>query len=89
MEILWDETKRRSNLRKHGVDFEIAKLVFEDPYHLSEQDRIEQEEFRWRTLGMVEGILLIVGHTYDDRGVIRIMTARRASPKERKQYHET
>jgi hypothetical protein len=44
----WDEAKNRQNRRKHGVDFEVAALVFDDPNHRSEQDRFVNGEERWR-----------------------------------------
>ncbi len=57
------------------------------------QDRIENGEYRWQTLGLVEGhLLLLVAHTiYDDKDgieIIRIISARRANLKERKRYEE-
>jgi uncharacterized DUF497 family protein len=52
----WDPAKAVSNLRKHGVSFEIAIRVFADPFALSEPDRIEGGEQRWQTLGLVEGM---------------------------------
>ena len=88
----WDETKAKSNERKHGVRFEDAMLVFSDPYALVEQDRLEGDEFRWQTLGLVGGIvLLLVAHTVrNEQGdeIIRIISARKAIRKERKRYDE-
>ncbi|WP_208433213.1 BrnT family toxin [Bartonella taylorii] len=89
----WDETKAKSNLRKHRVSFEIAVRVFADPFAMVKQDRIENGEYRWQTLGLVDGfLLLLVAHTvHDDKDgieVIRIISARRASSKERKRYEE-
>ncbi|EJF82126.1 MULTISPECIES: BrnT family toxin [Bartonella] len=89
----WDETKARSNLRKHRVSFEIAARVFADPFAMVKQDRIENGEYRWQTLGLVDGfLLLLVAHTvHDDKDgieVIRIISARRANSKERKRYEE-
>ncbi|WP_019219862.1 BrnT family toxin [Bartonella florencae] len=89
----WDETKARSNLRKHRVSFEIAARVFADPFAMVKQDRIENGEYRWQTLGLVDGfLLLLVAHTvHDDKDgieVIRIISARRANWKERKHYEE-
>jgi uncharacterized DUF497 family protein len=43
-----------SNLRKHGISFEEASHVFHDPLYVSVQDRIENGELRWQTLGFVE-----------------------------------
>ncbi|TWB22400.1 hypothetical protein FBZ89_10320 [Nitrospirillum amazonense] len=93
----WDEAKAVSNYRKHGVTFEMAVLAFDDPFVLTRQDRIEGGELRWQTLGVVTGhLLLLVAHTLweeDDQGhaieVIRIISARRATRTERRQYeHE-
>ena len=87
----WDDEKAATNYRKHGVRFEEAVLVFEDPLAVSEQDRIENGERRWRTLGMVGGfLLLLVAHTVHveecDCEVVRIVSARRADRKERTRY---
>jgi uncharacterized protein len=88
----WDETKARSNERKHGVRFEDAMLVFADPYALAEQDRMEGGELRWQTLGLAGDIvLLLVAHTVrnkEEDEIIRIISARRAVRKERKRYDE-
>ena len=90
-EFEWDEQKAQSNLKKHGISFEIALHVFDDPLALSRQDRDVAGELRWQTIGMVEGCLvLLVAHTVaalDDEGeVIRIISARRADRLERKRY---
>ncbi len=88
----WDPTKAASNLRKHGVSFEIAVRVFSDPFALSEQDRIEDGEYRWQTIGSVdEVVVLFVAHvTRDDEGVeiIHIISARKAERRERRRYEE-
>jgi len=88
----WDPAKAAANLRKHRVSFEIAMRAFFDPFALVEQDRIEGGEQRWQTLGMVEGlVLLLVAHTVrEDRDieVIRIISARRAEPRERRRYEQ-
>lgn len=79
-------------MRKHGVSFELAMRVFSDPFALSEQDRIEEGERRWQTLGMVEGVLLLlVAHTFleeADVEVVRIISARRAERQERRRYEQ-
>ena len=88
----WDDAKNQSNQRKHGVSFETAKHVFDDPLHLSRQDRVEGGQIRWQTLGMIEGVvLLLVAHTVtDDNGSehIRIISARQATKQERKIYEQ-
>ena len=88
----WDDAKAKSNARKHGVRFEEAMKVFADPYALSEQDRVEGDEPRWRTLGLVGGVvILLVAHTvrHDQKGeIIRLVSARVATRKERMLYDQ-
>jgi len=48
----WDTKKAESNFRKHGITFEDAAIVFNDPLAISEHDRIENGEYRWQTIGM-------------------------------------
>jgi uncharacterized protein len=88
---VWDEAKNRSNLRKHGISFKQAAQVFQDPFHVLIQDRFESGEERWQTFGVVDGVLLlIVAHTMDDSDefeeVIRIISARKATKRERRRY---
>ena len=89
----WDEDKTKTNLAKHHVSFETAVRVFSDPFQLTEQNRIENGERRWQTMGMVDGqMVLFVAHTVidDDSGaeIIRIISARKADPTERKRYEQ-
>ena len=90
----WDENKAISNERKHGVSFEDAMLVFEDPHVVSEQDRIIDGERRWQSVGLVRGaLLLLVAHTSDageghQSETVRIISARKANRKERANYDE-
>lgn len=90
VEFEWDPAKARANLAKHGVDFETAILVFDDPFALVEHDVRSLDEERWRTMGLVRGVLLLlVAHTIRDDGdieVIRIISARRTDPSERRRY---
>lgn len=90
MQFTWDERKNRANQRKHGISFETAALVFDDPYHVSTQDREVEDEPRWQTIGMIEGIqILVVAHTISessDEEIIRIISARKATPQERSIY---
>ena len=89
----WDEVKSESNQHKHGLRFEIAKLVFDDPLHVTTQDRVENGQMRWQTLGIVDSLLL-VAHTWsqsdesDGEEHIRIISARRATKRERRIYEE-
>lgn len=94
----WDEAKNQSNQRKHGISFEVAARVFSDPLHLSIQDRLASGEERWRTLGLIDGMsmIIVVAHTYTSTGLphelgeeVRIITARLATPKERRAYEKS
>ena len=89
----WDNEKAENNFRKHGVSFEISTRVFADLFAVVKQDRIENGEYRWQTLGVVDGyLLLLVAHAVrddvDGTEVIRIISARRAEPKERKRFEQ-
>lgn len=92
MRIEWDESKNRRNLAKHGISFETAQLVFDDPCMLVQQDRVVEGEERWQSLGLVAGVVVIlVVHTYreeDGEEVVRIISARKAAAPERKAYEE-
>jgi len=87
----WDDRKNESNLKKHGVDFETASLVFLDPWFVMEEDWAEDGEVRWRTIGEVDGeALLLVIHLLadDEEGIelVRIISARDATREERRRY---
>ena len=68
------------------------RLVFDDPCAVSMQDRTVQGEERWQTIGLVGGVVaLLIAHTYDEEDgdeVIRIVSARKATPRERRVYEE-
>ena len=89
----WDENKDKANLRDHGIEFETAILVFEDPLMISVPDPHASEE-RWRTMGMVDTAFIMVVHTTpevdpvtgEERG--RIITARALTGPERERYEE-
>jgi len=91
MHLEWDEAKNRQNLAKHGIDFETAALVFEDPHALSFQDRIIEGEERWQTFGVINELMLIVmvAHTWwEEQGedIIRLISARSATAYEKEIY---
>jgi hypothetical protein len=92
MQIDWAEQKNRQNRVKHGVSFETAQHVFDDPHHLSIQDRYEDGEERWQTIGMIGGVVvLLVAHAHyeaDGDEVIRIISARKATSFERRNYED-
>jgi uncharacterized DUF497 family protein len=92
----WDPAKNVSNLRKHGVSFEEAAQVFRNPLYVSWKDRVQDGEQRWQACGEVEGLsMLIVAHTINEEfqdgieiEVVRVISARRAQPKERRRYEK-
>ncbi|MFZ0804056.1 MAG: BrnT family toxin [Terriglobales bacterium] len=91
VEFTWDERKNRVNQQKHGVSFETAILVFDDPYNLTRQDREVEGEPRWQTIGMVKGVhMLLVAHTVsEDEEVVHIISARKATRRERSIYAQS
>ncbi len=91
MRFEWDSRKEETNRNKHGISFEVAQLVFSDPLALSVPDEKHSDgEERWITLGQAGSrFLVVVVHAYRDTDaeeVVRIISARKATPKERKQY---
>jgi len=88
--VEWDPIKARTNLKKHGVSFEEAGTVFDDPLFITFLD-VEHslDEERYITLGLsTETRLLLIAHT-DREGVIRIISARKATKNEQRFYKET
>ena len=90
MVFAWDEKKARINQRKHGVSFETAARVFDDPFAVSYVDRVVDGEERWHTIGLAGGAAaLLVVHTNGElygEEEIRIISARKAGPRERTHY---
>jgi uncharacterized DUF497 family protein len=91
MKYEWAQDKSDRNFHQRGFDFAYASGVFEGPVHIEEDDRRDYGERRLRATGMVDGIELVVVYTdrIDGKGefVRRIISARRASRKERRHYH--
>jgi len=84
----WDAAKARRNVQKHGVDFADAAGVFEDEYALTIEDPSSVGERRWISIGMDWlGRVLVVVYTWRGEAV-RLISARPATPRERKQYEE-
>ena len=89
MRFQWDEAKNRYNLAKHRISFETAKLAFEDSHAISFEDHSKDDEERWQTFGMINGLIVMVAHTCweeDGEEVIRIISARKATSRERRIY---
>ena len=87
MDFEWDEAKAAVNLRKHGVDFADAVGVFDDSRALTMPDSTTDEQRFVATGADFLGRVLVVIYTYRGERV-RIISARRATPNERKTYQE-
>jgi uncharacterized protein len=87
--ITWDEAKEAANRRKHGVDFREAIEALQDPLGLSEPDvshDLEQE--RWNTIAATRFGRLLRVTTAESGPTIRIISARRATARERHAYEQ-
>jgi uncharacterized DUF497 family protein len=89
MDFEWDEEKRATNIRRHGLDFADAVRVFDDALRLTEEDdRYDYGEIRYQTLGLLPPRLIVVLVAHTDRdGVTRIISARSATRGERRRYY--
>ena len=83
--IAWDESKRKLNLRKHGIDFRDADAIFDGPTVTAEDTRMPYGEQRLVTLGVLNGV--VVSMTYTERkDDIRIISIRKALKHETRFY---
>jgi uncharacterized DUF497 family protein len=89
MQFEWDPAKYSQNRTKHGVSFEEASTAFEDDFFLCFADPDHSEgEVRYLLLGQsLQGRLLVIAYT-ERRGVVRLISAREATRRERKTYEE-
>ena len=81
MRIFWNDAKRESNLRHHGLDFVDAKEVFAGPTFTFEDTRFAYDETRYVTLGVLRGVVVSIVHTETPR-MIRIISFRKATKNE-------
>lgn len=85
MVITWDESKRKLNLRKHGIDFRDAEAIFDGPTVTAEDTRMPYGEQRLVTLGVLNGV--VVSMTYTERNDdMRIISIRKALKHETRFY---
>ena len=84
----WDEEKNELNIKKHGISFEEAVAIFDDPYFLELRDdeHSTQEEERFLGFGLLRDTVVAMA-VYTERGRTRIISARRAIKKEEMQYY--
>jgi len=87
MQYEWDETKREANLRRHGIDFTDIPSVLEGDLIVLEDDRYEYGETRFIAFGLLSGRLVAIAYTERGEDVIRLISARKASKYETRQYY--
>ncbi|NJK65544.1 MAG: BrnT family toxin [Microcoleus sp. SU_5_3] len=87
MEFEWDETKRITNLRNHGIDFVDVRAVFDGDTLTVEDDRYSYGEQRFVAFGLLEGRVVAVVYT-ERASRIRVISARKATKYEQRIYFE-
>lgn len=87
MEFEWDENKRLTSIRKHGIDFVDVPEVFDGETVTVKDDRFAYGEQRFVTLGLLKGQVVAVVHT-EHADHIRIISARKATKYEERSYFE-
>ncbi len=88
----WDENKAARSRRDHGISFQTASLVFDDPFRLTEEDSVVDGEQRMRTTGLIGGTLVVIVihlEAADTEDLfVRITSARKATPEEGRTYEQ-
>ena len=87
MNFTWDETKRRANIAKHGLDFADAEKVFAGPMVLFEDDRTDYSEQRMIGIGLLDYLVALIVHV-ETNDTIRIISMRKAESDETDLYYE-
>ena len=87
MEYQWDEAKRLTNLRKHGIDFADVPAVFDGDILTVEDERLDYGEQRFVSFGLLKGRVIAVVHT-EREDHTRIISARKATKYEQRTYFE-
>lgn len=91
MRFAWDDAKNRKNIIKHKISFEVALNVFKDKNRVELFDIFHSEiEDRYICIGIINGVAYLITVVYTERrDVIRIISARRATKRERKLYYDS
>jgi hypothetical protein len=85
MKFEWDTTKNDTNIKRHGIDFKDAKIIFEGYTLTIEDDRFDYGEHRFISFGLMYDHIIAVVHTETEEK-IRIISARKATKNEQKEY---
>ena len=88
MKFEWDENKRQSNLRKHGIDFQEAYEIFNNPMLRRIDNRFDYGEDRWTVLGMTHKCVVLFVYTELDEETIKLISIRKATKNEKKTYEK-
>ncbi len=81
----WDKKKRKTNIKKHGIDFSELKEVFEKPMLTRIVNSEDYGEIRWISLGDLDGKIVVLVYTEKENNV-RLISARRATKNENNIY---
>ena len=88
MRIVWDVKKAAANIRNHGIEFSHATTVLDDPMAVTIEDTLQAEQ-RFVTVGSdILGRVLLVVYAYSGEEEIRLISAQKATPKERRVYEQ-
>lgn len=87
MKFEWDESKNQENIRKHGISFERAKTIFDGVVLTKIDNRYDYEEVREISYGLMEGVVVVVVVHTERSGKIRLISARKATKKERRNFY--
>jgi uncharacterized protein len=88
MKFEWDKNKNQQNIQKHGISFAEATEIFQGIIFTSIDERYDYDEIREISIGAIQRIVIItVAHT-DRNDKIRIISARKSTPKEKRTYYE-
>jgi uncharacterized DUF497 family protein len=85
MRVEWDEAKRQSNLKRHGIDFAVVEKVLDGATITFVDDRFDYGEMRLQTFGLLRGEVVAITHTETDQ-VIRVISFRKATKHEEETY---
>jgi hypothetical protein len=92
MRFEWDENKRKTNLRDHGLDFADARKIFTAPMLTRLDDREDYGEDRWIGIGLLDARVVVLVFTEREREneeeIVRIISLRKALTHERTQYEQ-
>ncbi|MGD9249449.1 MAG: BrnT family toxin [Desulfobacteraceae bacterium] len=88
MKIIWDPNKAKINFKKHGIRFSDAEMVLYDSFAMTLEEQIVANEQRYVTIGL-DAVARIIAVVYTYRSdTIRLISDRKATRRERKQYEE-